>query len=124
MRYIEAEKKYNLPDAEALKAKIAELGAKPAEPTRATAVTAARLAAPNPSSWTVRVVRMAIRPRGRQRREAKNMPNRLPALGERRRPPCQHSRHDMVGPGGIASCPAGASRSNAESVQPCSWCRP
>ncbi|MEW2375989.1 CYTH domain-containing protein [Micromonospora sp. NPDC047812] len=34
MCYIEVEKKYSLPDAEALKAKLAELGAKPAEPTR------------------------------------------------------------------------------------------
>lgn len=34
MQYIEVEKKYALPDADALKAKLADLGAKPGEPTR------------------------------------------------------------------------------------------
>ncbi|MER6591398.1 class IV adenylate cyclase [Micromonospora purpureochromogenes] len=34
MRYIEVEKKYRLSDAEVLKTRLAELGAKPAEPTR------------------------------------------------------------------------------------------
>ena len=34
MRYIEVEKKFRLPDAETLKARLAELGAKSAEPTR------------------------------------------------------------------------------------------
>ncbi|MFG1953583.1 class IV adenylate cyclase [Micromonospora sp. NPDC048830] len=34
MRYIEVEKKYGLPDAEVLKSRLVELGAKPAEPTR------------------------------------------------------------------------------------------
>ncbi|GAA2717488.1 class IV adenylate cyclase [Micromonospora olivasterospora] len=34
MRYIEVEKKYSLPDAEVLKSRLVELGAKPAEPTR------------------------------------------------------------------------------------------
>ncbi|MFC0112605.1 class IV adenylate cyclase [Kibdelosporangium aridum] len=34
MQYIEVEKKYMVPDAEALKTKLRDLGAKPSEPTR------------------------------------------------------------------------------------------
>lgn len=34
MRYIEVEKKYVLPDAKVLRARLVEIGAKPAEPTR------------------------------------------------------------------------------------------